>query len=278
MLSYRHEYHAGNHADVFKHIVLCELLRYLTKKPKELWYIDTHAGAGLYELGRHDVSDAEADGGIRRLCDAPEPPPPARQYRELVARANPSGGLRKYPGSPWLAAAMLRASDRLWLSELHPADHATLLENLGRHDRRVRIEQRDGLAWLHALLPPLPRRGLVLIDPSYEVKREYRDIATAVGDARRRFETGVYVVWYPMLERREAAGFPDILESVAGPKWLHARLWVRRPTSTGLFGSGMFVINPPFELAGTLATVLPWLMELLAQDEGAGHSVEQREL
>ena len=175
MLSYRHEFHAGSHADVFKHVVLCELLRYLTEKPKPLWYVDTHAGAGQYELGRRPVSGAEAATGIFRLWGVPDLPPTVQHYLGLVAAANPAGELRRYPGSPWLAAAMLRKDDRLWLSELHPADHATLLEVLGQRDRRACIEQRDGLAWLRALLPPLPRRGLVLIDPSFEVKKEYRE-------------------------------------------------------------------------------------------------------
>ena len=180
MLSYRHEFHAGSHADVFKHVVLCELLRYLTEKPKPLWYVDTHAGAGQYELGRRPDSGAEAATGIFRLWGVPDLPPTVQRYLGLVAAANPAGELRRYPGSPLLAAAMLRRDDRLWLSELHPADHATLLEVLGQRDPRARIEQRDGLAWLRALLPPLPRRALVLIDPSFEVKKEYRDVAAAI--------------------------------------------------------------------------------------------------
>ncbi len=277
MLSYRHEFHAGSHADVFKHVVLCELLRYLTEKPKPLWYVDTHAGAGQYELGRRPVSGAEAATGIFRLWGVPDLPPAVQHYLGLVAAANPAGELRRYPGSPWLAAAMLRKEDRLWLSELHPADHATLLEVLGQRDRRARIEQRDGLAWLRVLLPPVPRRGLVLIDPSFEVKKEYRDVVAAIEDARRRFESGVYAVWYPLLRLRAAAEFPAALERVAGASWLHARFWVCHPTETGLYGSGMFVVNPPYTLAATLGSALPRLVELLAQDAGAGYSVDSRQ-
>ncbi len=277
MLSYRHEFHAGSHADVFKHVVLCELLRYLTEKPKPLCYVDTHAGAGQYELGRRPDSGAEAATGIFRLWGVPDLPPTVQRYLGLVAAANPSGELWRYPGSPLLAAAMLRRDDRLWLSELHPADHATLLEVLGQRDPRARIEQRDGLAWLRALLPPLPRRGLVLIDPSFEVKKEYLDVAAAIVDARRRFESGVYAVWYPLLRLRAAAEFPAAFERVAGASWLHARFWVRHPTETGLYGSGMFVVNPPYTLAATLESALPRLVELLAQDSGAGYSVDSRQ-
>ncbi|HEX5787750.1 MAG TPA: 23S rRNA (adenine(2030)-N(6))-methyltransferase RlmJ, partial [Woeseiaceae bacterium] len=274
MLSYRHAFHAGNHADVLKHVVLVEILRHLTAKPKDLWYIETHAGAGEYVLGA-DASASEAAGGIGRLWTATNLPAVVARYRDRVARYNPDGELVRYPGSPRLAADCLRNGDRLWLHELHPTDHAALVETFaakgGRRDRRVRVGQRDGLAALRALLPPPPRRALVLVDPSYERKSDYAAVVQALADALRRFATGVYAVWYPVLGRREARSLPRELEGVAGARWLRAELSVLDPADPGLQGSGMFVVNPPHTLAAELAPGLPWLAAALGRSAAAGH-------
>ncbi len=274
MLSYQHAFHAGNHADVLKHVALIELLGYLSAKPKCLWYIDTHAGAGTYELGRSDVAIREAQTGVERLWNVTDAPPMVLNYLQQLARMNPSGKLEHYPGSPRIAADMLRSGDRLWLSELHPADHASLLATFGHRDRRIRTERRDGLAWLKALLPPAPKRALVFIDPSYEVMSDYRNVAAAVSDARRRFSTGVYAIWYPILALRAAQQLPRALEAAAGPKWLHARLVVRDPAQGGLHGSGLFVVNPPYTLAGSFEETLSWLARRLAQDSHASYAIE----
>lgn len=276
MLSYQHAFHAGNHADVLKHVTLIELLRYLAAKPKDLWYIDTHAGAGTYELGQSDVAVTEARTGVERLWNATDAPPMVLNYLQQLARLNPSGRLEHYPGSPRLAADTLRPGDRLWLSELHPAEHARLVATFGDRDRRIRIERRDGLAWLKALLPPAPKRALVMIDPSYEVASDYRSVAAALTDARRRFSTGVYAIWYPILRLRSAREFPRVLETAAGPKWLHARLMVRAPAEGGLYGSGLFIVNPPYVLAESLETTLSWLAQRLAQDSHRSYSIESR--
>ncbi len=276
MLSYQHAFHAGNHADVLKHVALIALLRYLTAKPKDLWYIDTHAGAGMYELGKSEVAAREAGTGIQRLWNATDAPPMVLTYLEQLARLNPSGKLELYPGSPWIAADILRAHDRLWFSELHPAEHASLLNTFGDRDRRTRIERRDGLLWLKALLPPTPKRALVMIDPSYDVTSDYRNVAAALADARRRFATGVYAIWYPLLRLRAAREFPQALEAAAGPKWLHARLVVRDAAHGGLFGSGLFVVNPPFTLAESFEPTLSWLAGRLAQDAHGTYSIDSR--
>ena len=271
MLSYRHAFHAGNHADVLKHIVLAEVLHYQTAKGKRLWYIDTHAGAGHYRLD----STGESAEGIARLWDVPDLPDAVQRYVDAVRRCNPDGRLENYPGSPRIACDAVNPGDRLWLSELHPADHATLAAGF-KHDAHVRVQKIDGFTSLRALLPPEPRRALVMFDPSYEVKNDYSRVIAALRDARQRFATGVYATWYPQLKRRESEKLPDELREVAGPRWLHATLTVRTASGerAGLFGSGMFVVNPPHTLPATLATVLPRLVTLLGQDDGAGFTLE----
>jgi 23S rRNA (adenine2030-N6)-methyltransferase len=273
VLSYRHAFHAGNHADVLKHIVLVELLRYMTAKAADLWYIDTHAGAGAYDIGTNDVAVREAEGGIAQLWGAQDPPDLVALYLKQVARLNPGGALRRYPGSPGIAFDLTRPGDRLWLSELHPADHATLLAGFGKAGKRVSVEKADGYSRLKALLPPGPKRALVMIDPSYEQAAEYQRVLDALADARRRFATGVYAIWYPLLRLRESMEFPRALEREGGEKWLHARMLVRGPEAGGLFGSGMFIVNPPYTLAQALDSTLPWLTDRLAQGPGAAYSV-----
>lgn len=272
LLSYRHAFHAGNHADVLKHVTLVLLLDYLTGKPKPLWYIDTHAGAGVYDLERGFATQlAEHVGGIGRLWDVPPPTPALERYVELIRSLNPDGRLRRYPGSPWLAQQLLRADDRLWLFELHAADHAVLAETI--RGRRVRVAREDGLRGLRGLLPPEPRRALALIDPSYEVKSEYRQVCDTLRDALRRFRTGVYAVWYPLIERAEAREFPASLRVLGADRWLHVELQVRR-AGPGMYGSGLFVINPPYTLPDSLEPTLAALARRLGEDEAATYRLE----
>ena len=273
MLGYRHAFHAGNHADVLKHLVLMLALERLCAKDKPLWYIDTHAGAGRYRLGSGVAAGHEEYGeGIGKLWGAADLPAPLARYRELVRGFNPGGKLRCYPGSPALADALLRRGDRLWLHELHPADAAALAREFKDHADRARVIAADGFDGLRALLPPQPRRALVLIDPSYELAEDYRRVPKALGEALQRFATGVYAVWYPLLARRESRLLVERLQSLGAAHWLHARLEVRRAIGpdSGLHGSGLFIVNPPFGVAAALRECTAALRSLLEQRPGEG--------
>ena len=181
MLSYRHAFHAGNHADVLKHFIEVQLLRYLAQKEKPFWYIDTHAGAGCYELDNgYATQNAEYESGITQLWVRDDLPETLADYVSLVKRINPEGQLKLYPGSPMVALELLREQDRMRLFELHPTDHELLLQNFHRHDSQVLIQRADGFGSLKALLPPPPRRALVLIDPPYEEKQDYQRVVSAL--------------------------------------------------------------------------------------------------
>ena len=276
MLSYRHGFHAGNHADVLKHFVLVELLGRLAAKDKPFWYIDTHAGAGLYRLDAGFAEkQREFEDGIGRLWLAETPPAALKTYLDLVRTLNSGTALRKYPGSPWIARALSRNQDRLWLFELHPADAESLEQHVAAHDRRVRVQRADGFAGMKALLPPAPRRALTLIDPSYELAEDYSKVVGALREALARFATGIVMIWYPMLRNRDADSLPERLRQVAGDRWLDVRLTVRPRTGDrpGLYGSGVFIANPPFGLADTLRSAMPELVELLGNDGNAGYAL-----
>jgi len=280
MLSYRHAFHAGNHADVLKHLVMLQLLDYLTQKDKALYVVDTHAGAGAYDLkSEYAKKLAEYRGGIGRLWDVPaaDLPPALADYvarvREFNAGAgNGSDALTHYPGSPWLAWKALRDIDRLRLYELHTTDSRLLASNFKEAGRQVQVNAGDGLAGMKAQLPPPSRRALVLIDPSYEVKTDYQEIVRALQDALKRFATGTYAIWYPCLNRPESRQFADKLKRLPANDWLHVSLHVRAPDADGfgMAGSGMFILNPPWTLAATLKEVMPKLVELLAEEGEAG--------
>jgi 23S rRNA (adenine2030-N6)-methyltransferase len=279
MLSYRHAYHAGNHADILKHLTLVAIGRYLATKPAPFWIVDTHAGAGRYALeSEHARKLGEWREGIGRLWTSPELPPLAADYLDLVRKINPDGALRHYPGSPWLARQLLRESDRLRLFELHTTDVRHLQECFAGAGRQVSVSAGDGFAGLKAILPPPPRRGLILIDPSYETRGDYSAVIKALQDALTRFATGTYAVWYPMLGKPESRQLPQRLEGLGVSDWVHATLEVKEPARDGfgMHGSGMFVINPPWTLAKTLHETLPALTALLAQGAGAQHSITSR--
>ena len=269
MLSYRHVFHAGNHADVLKHAVLLAVLAYLNQKDKPYWVVDTHAGAGGYRLdaGRA-TTHAEFKDGIGRLLDCPDLSPLLARYVQAVRVDNPDGLLRRYPGSPLLTLRALRPADRLRLFELHPADVKLLAQNLvgaaPDAQQRVAIKQEDGFAGMKALLPPPSRRGLVLIDPSYEDKRDYAAVVAAVKEGLTRFATGTFMVWYPLLQKNESITLAGKLKKLA-PDWLHATLKVQAPAADrmGMHGSGVFLVNPPWTLAAELKEALPWLADTL---------------
>jgi len=277
MLSYRHAFHAGNHADVLKHLILLQIAEYLGEKPAPFWIIDTHAGAGRYALeSAHASKLAEFKDGIGRLWEAKGLPPAAKDYVDMVRQLNPDGQLRHYPGSPWLARQMLRDGDRLRLYEMHTTDAKLLHECFQGSGREVAITDGDGFAGLKAILPPPPRRALVLIDPSYETKGDYTAVIKALQEALKRFPTGTYALWYPMLSKLESRQLPDKLKRLGCSNWLHATLEVKAPAKDGfgMNGSGMFVINPPWTLEKKLHETLPKLTELLAQGAGAKYTLE----
>lgn len=279
MLSYRHAFHAGNHADVLKHAVLAAMLDYFNQKDKPYWVIDTHAGAGCYQLDTgFAAKNAEYETGIARLWDRDDLPVMLKRYVERVRDTNPDGGRKLYPGSPLIAWNSLRADDRLRLFELHPADIKLLQQTFDRAGRRVQIQQADGFAGLKALLPPPPRRALVLIDPPYEVKDDYCHVVDALKDALQRFATGTYAVWYPRLQRPEIGTMLDKLRKLPVKDWLHVALDVDEPSPDGfgMYGSGLFILNPPWTLYDALQETMPWLVKALG-GEDARYVLEKSE-
>ena len=261
-MNYRHGYHAGNFADVLKHTALCELLRLLTAKDKKLFVLDTHAGAGGYDLsGSQARRTGEAETGIVRLAGLPRTGMPAAVARYLAAvtaydrKFGPAGGqLRRYPGSPRLVRAALRPGDRFIACELHP-EEALLLKREFAGDRAVEVRQADGYKALKALLPPFERRGLVLIDPPFEVPDEYEHLLRALRQGVRRFATGCYAVWYPIKDDAAAAFAADL--AAFKPLVLELRLDGVAPGK--LAACGLAVINPPWRFEEAMRDALSWI-------------------
>ena len=277
MLSYRHAFHAGNHADVLKHLIEVQLLRYLAQKEKPFWYIDTHAGAGCYTLDTgYATQNAEFESGIARLWQRTDAPAPLAEYLTLIKKFNPDNTLKLYPGSPLIAQEMLRGQDASRLFELHPSDHEILQENFSGYGSRMLMQQSDGFGALKALLPPPPRRALILIDPPYEEKQDYQRVVSALREGLKRFANGIYAVWYPQLQRAESRQLPEQLKQLEVKSWLHVALNVSAPSAEGfgMHGSGMFILNPPWTLHRELTEVMPYLVKVLGQDEGAEFSLE----
>ena len=278
MLAYRHAFHAGNHADVLKHTVLMLVLRYMNQKDKPYRLIDTHAGAGGYSLeGQYAQKKGEYLDGIGRLWDRDDLPEPLADYVELVRRFNAGGKIEQYPGSPALAQMLLRPTDQLRLFERHPTDHRILAAFLGE-TRGAEVYDSDGFDGLKGQVPPSSRRAAVLMDPSYEGHGDYGRVVASLREALARFAEGVYMVWYPQVQKLEAAQLPKRLDGLAPKGWLHARLTVQVPDSQGfgLAGSGMFILNPPYTLHDQLLEILPYLVEVLGQYDGANYLIEQK--
>jgi len=282
MLSYRHAFHAGNHADVLKHFVLVQLLRYFNQKDKPYWVVDTHAGAGFYALqDDHAAQNAEYESGISRLWDRTDLPPALADYVGLIKELNGKSKRPKfYPGSPWLALRLMRDADRLRLFELHSTDVQNLANTLARRfpdqNKRYTVGQFDGFIEIKAVLPPPPRRGLVLMDPSYEDKRDYLRTIMALKEGLSRFPTGTYAVWIPQIQRGDARQLPEKLAKLPMKSWLHVSLTVQAPSEDGfgMHGSSMFIANPPWTLEATLQECMPVLTEALAQDESASYRID----
>ena len=273
MLGYRHAFHAGNFADVFKHALLVQLVLALRLKDKPFCVIDTHAGAGLYDLESESArKNREFDGGIGRLWGAADAAGPALDaYLDLVQALNPDGRLRWYPGSPRLARALLRPADRLILCERHPADHLALSAEFAG-DPQTAVHFRDGYEAPRALMPSPQRRGLVLMDPSFEMPGEYARLTAALTTIQRRWAGAVVAIWYPIIEREPSQGFLNRLKGLGIPSILCAELGLlpyRGPL--GLHGSGMLIVNPPWGLEVTLERLLPALLARLRM-EGPGET------
>ena len=324
MFSYRHAFHAGNHADVLKHTTLIALMKYLTQKDTALTVIDTHAGAGLYRLdGDYTETSGEALEGIFKLlsvqktASAPADHRPSATKKASAASSAPASGwapalqdyidllrglnpqfaetgdvahLKIYPGSPFIEQQFLSGRDKLKLFELHPTDFKSLAGNIEQLGvgRQVTVAREDGFEALKTFLPPPARRAMVLCDPSYEMKSDYARVAACLVDAVKRFATGTYVVWYPIIPRPEAHDLPRKLKTLAvktGRSWLSATLTVKSSKLTtddagevirpGLPASGMFIINPPHTLKAELQMALPQMVALLGQDRNAGFTLEQ---
>jgi 23S rRNA (adenine2030-N6)-methyltransferase len=281
MLAYRHAFHAGNHADVLKHLVLSQVLVHMAEKDKPFTLVDTHAGAGGYSLeGRYAQKNAEHDSGIARLWGHERELPAALAHYVGLVRAFNGGGdrLAQYPGSPSIAAMLLRPTDPLHCWELHPTDERILRAALAQRPHS-KVTLGDGFGALAQELPPPSRRGVLLIDPSYEVKSDYARTLTALREALLRFATGVVLVWVPQLALVESHELPRRLlnAAAAAPKGaLQARLTVAPPGARGfgLVGSSMVVVNPPHGLAETLRGVLPVLVERLGRWDGASFALE----
>lgn len=280
-MNYQHAFHAGNFADVHKHAVLVRILTHLRGKPAAFRVIDSHAGAGCYDLfGAEALRGGEWQAGIGEVWPALRPHAEAKAalgtllapYLGAVAACNSGSALRAYPGSPVIVQSLLRPQDRLIACEIEPRAAATLQAALGL-DRRVKVLAIDGWTAIRAYVPPKERRGLVLVDPPFEEAADYERLLDAVAVAHRKWPTGIYMLWYPIKERGAADALGRRLRKLAVPRLLRSELSVRPPgTDTGLAGSGLIVINPPFRLEAELVTLIPALARLLSPR--AGHRLE----
>lgn len=277
-MNYRHAFHAGGFADVIKHIVLVRMLAYLQEKPAAFRVIDTHAGAGVYDLTSEEARrGGEWLTGIARIMQArfsEKTEPLLKPYLDIVRAFNPQRDLKAYPGSPLIARALLRPQDRLTACEVEPGARKRLIEQL-RRDTQARVVDLDGWTALPAFVPPNERRGLVLIDPSFEQKDEFERLAEGFTEAFAKWPTGSYLLWYPVKSRRATDGLARHVAAVAGAgkptgKCLRLEFSVAPQTaSPGLVSTGLLIVNPPWTLMGELKAILPELEKPLGQG-GAG--------
>lgn len=275
VLSYRHIFHAGNFADVFKHALLTRLLIALAGKEKPYLYLDTHAGIGRYDLKHVWAQKArEYENGIARVWKAKDAPAALAPYLEAVRELNPGGRLRYYPGSPLIAKRFLRAGDRMVLVELGKTDHEAL-QDVFAHEKRVAVQSMDAYKALKAYLPPPERRGLVLIDSSFDVAREFHRIVKAMKEAYGRWATGTYAIWYPLMEPAAMRDFLGSVERSGLRKVLRLEIVVRERDETGIIpGCGMLVVNPPWRFKEEAGAMLKWLAPKLVVSGPGGSLVE----
>ena len=275
MLSYRHSFHAGNFADVLKHAVEVLILEALKQKESPFIYHDTHSAAGRYSLSSaHSEKTAEYVDGIARIWQQGEVPAPLIPYLNVIKQLNSTSTLKHYPGSPLVARLLLREQDRMQMTELHPAD-VKLLEQEFAGDRQARVYKQDAYEGLKALLPGRNKRGLVLLDPSYEIKTEYRQVVQEIAQTYRRFATGTYALWYPVIERRTIDRLMRDFVGTGIKKILVIELCVTGDSAErGMTGTGMVVINPPWKLYSQMEELLPWLTKELGQENHANFRLE----
>ena len=276
MLSYRHSFHAGNHADVLKHIVLMLILENLKLKDKGFYYLDTHAGVGRYQLSSDEAEKTgEYKEGIGRLWERTDLPQEISRYVDLIKHLNfGAKALRYYAGSPLIAAQLLRPQDRALLTELHPRDFP-LLRNNFKEFKNVSVKCDNGFQQLKATLPPKERRGLVLIDPPYELKEDYDLVVKAAEEGYKRFATGTYAIWYPVVLRHQTKRIFKGLQASGIRKILKIELAVRPDSDQrGMTASGMAVINPPWTLENQMKAILPYLVKTLVPEGTGSWTVE----
>jgi 23S rRNA (adenine2030-N6)-methyltransferase len=276
-MNYRHIYHAGNFADVFKHIVLTRVIKYMQKKDAAFRVLDTHAGLGVYDLSSEQAQrTGEWKTGIGKLLEAADQAPAEvagllAPYLGCVRALNPEGGITTYPGSPKIARMLFRKQDRLTALELHPEDYESLHTEF-EGDVQVRATKLDGWLGVKSHLPPKERRGIVLIDPSFEVYHEFFNILTALKEGHKRFATGTFLLWYPVKHRAGVSEFRDELKATGIPRILDSFIEVRQTRGDATFdGSGMIVVNPPYTLEAELRTILAWLTPVMAFKKGSGN-------
>ncbi len=271
MLAYRHLFHAGAFTDVFKHALLAQLALALRKKVKPFFYLETHAGIGLYDLTHTWAQkNKEYHDGVARVWTRGDAPPALAPYLEAVRAENPDGKLRRYPGSPRIVRRLMRAHDRMALAELNKTDCAALAA-LFTGDRQVTVQLADGYQALKAFLPPRERRGLVLVDSSFDRPQEFKRLSRGFAAAHGKFATGVYALWYPLMEPPAMAAFERSVVATGIRKILQLELSVHDAALSGrLRGCGLLVANPPFEFEATARELLRWLWPVLSRNgEGA---------
>jgi 23S rRNA (adenine2030-N6)-methyltransferase len=275
MLSYRHSFHAGNFADVLKHLVLIKILEHLSKKEKPFCCIDTHAGPGEYALNDvYALKNREFENGIAKLWQRRDLPDNVANYVNFVKKFNETDELSRYPGSPLMNKQFLRNKDRLFLYELHSTEIQLLSDTIGK-DRRIKVFHEDGLKNAVGLLPPGEHRGLVLIDPSYEIKSDYKLVAETLIQMHKRFATGTFALWYPVVERSRNQQLERTIKTSGLKNVQLFELGIKTDTHEhGMTASGMIVVNPPWTLAAEMQKTLPWLANALGFEDAGFYRIE----
>ena len=275
MLSYRHSFHAGNFADVLKHLILIKILEYLGKKDKPFCCIDTHAGPGIYALNEdYALKNKEFENGIAKLWLRDDLPESVVTYVNFIKTFNGKDQFSRYPGSPLIIKQFLRNQDRLFLYELHSTEIQLLVNSIGK-DRRIKVFHDDGLKSAVGLLPPIEHRGLVLIDPSYEIKSDYQLVIETLIQMHKRFATGTYALWYPVVERNRNRQLEKAVKASGIKNVQLFELGIKTDTHEhGMTASGMIIVNPPWTLASEMQQILPWLAEVLGIEEAGSYRIE----
>jgi len=273
-MNYRHAFHAGNFADVFKHILLARMIKYMQRKDKGFRVYDTHSGLGMYDLSSEEAQKTgEWTDGVDKVLKATPPKEVGRLITDWESAVE-AAGEQKYPGSPFLAHHLLRKQDRLSLYELHPEDHDILANNFA-NDYQTRVNHMDGWMAPNSQIPPKEARGIMLIDPPFEDGHDFDRMIDALEKARKRWAGGTIALWYPVKKRDHTDEWLGSLKGLQFPKLLNAEIYIREPRSASMLnGCGMVIANPPFTLANELHILLPWLAEIMKKDRGSGYRLQ----